>query len=273
MRRILSFLILGALVAAAAFPARAALLGSARFHGSIDRDFTVGRSTSVSITIASGDLDLRAVDVQRQASRAGIAAHTVQAGGIVHLHGDVTADSQQALADVTITTQQRGSQYEISIREPHWKGFFGKFNSRYTIAYPSTLALDVDDSSGDVRIYGPRNAVTVQSSSGDVSVQNPQQSVVVRDSSGDVAIRGALSTLDAHASSGDVTASLAPGWAGSSIALSSSSGDIRLSVPRGFHAAVNAHTASGSVRVAGGVLQSGGTPVRLFSSSGDVIVK
>lgn len=221
-------------VAAAFVPsARAGLFGPS-VHAVSDRQFAAPGATALSVSVPSGDI--------RTLPRS---------GDVVHVRADLSG-SEDRVRGVAIDGSRDGNREVITIREPGG-GWFGHFNSRYTITYPAGMALDLHDSSGDV------------------TVENPQRDVTARDSSGDILIRNARSTIDAHSSSGDVTATVARGWSGSAIDMGASSGDVRLTLPPGFRGTLTAHTSSGDVRNRARIAP-GATPIRLNSSSGDVTV-
>lgn len=243
----------GLVVAGLAAPARAGLFGS-KVHLTIDRDFDVSGASSIEVNDVSGDMDFSDGRSRLQAGRPGVPAARVTAGD-VHVHGEISASSDALARSVRITGRRRGSTFVIWIDEPHNTGFFSSFNSRYAVLYPAQLPLHVEDVSGDVAVHQPFGALSVNCTSGDVTVSR------------------AHGALDVHSISGDVRASVVRPWSGTSISLTSTSGDIHLTLPRAFDAAIDTHTSSGDVHDnAGTVRDAKAAAVHLRTVSGDVIV-
>ncbi len=149
----------------------------------------------------------------------------------------------------------------------------------------------VTASYGDVTVERASGPLEAKSSSGSVKVRDYEGALVAHSSYGAVEVAGVFPALEASSSSGDVTARAKSGsrvdgdWK-----LSSSYGNVKLSVPDGFGCHLDAKTTYGAVAVglpieadAGakkksshsvrGKLNGGGGTVELRCTSGDVKVE
>jgi hypothetical protein len=123
----------------------------------------------------------------------------------------------------------------------------------YYVTYPKGLKLAVSEINGDVVIANPASAVTTEVTNGDVTVTQ------------------ARTDVSAHSHQGDVRATLAHGWSGSAVTLSTTFGDVRLGVPMGFRGTVHAHTTAGDVTGVSNVTP-GPAVVNLDTTFGDATV-
>jgi DUF4097 and DUF4098 domain-containing protein YvlB len=73
-----------------------------------------------------------------------------------------------------------------------------------TIYAPSNLEVEVDDSSGDLKVRNFNGALRLKDRSGDIVVESAGASVSVDDSSGDMLLTGVAGDIDVEDSSGDI---------------------------------------------------------------------
>ncbi|MGI5523280.1 DUF4097 family beta strand repeat-containing protein [Micromonospora sp. CA-259024] len=92
--------------------------------------------------------------------------------------------------------------------------------------------VDLQLSSGDVRISGASGALGVETRSGNIEVSEATAAVRLRASSGDITARRLSGTVDAEASSGNVTIELDKP---ASARVHAASGDVTLLVPEGSY--------------------------------------
>lgn len=159
----------------------------------------------------------------------------------------------------------------------------------------------IESSSGDIEVEGSRGRLSISTSSGDVSVNDAADTVRVRTSSGDITVDGSPRATRISTSSGEVSLARAAG--GLDIAstsggvaarvtgplrearLESNSGEIRLELPPAAHGELDVGTSSGDIRcdlrieiltsnrnALTGRFGKGGTPIRIRTGSGDVVV-
>ncbi|MDG4805666.1 DUF4097 family beta strand repeat-containing protein [Micromonospora sp. WMMD1120] len=93
-------------------------------------------------------------------------------------------------------------------------------------------AVDLQVSSGDVRVSGASGALGVETRSGNIEVSEASAEVRLRASSGDITARRLGGTVDAEASSGNVNVELDKP---ASARVHASSGDVTLLVPEGSY--------------------------------------
>lgn len=186
-----SAIALAIVVTAAFIPVRAHALG----------DLTSPRNASVdargakTIQVIAGAGDLRIE------GRAGISQ--------VQVHGTARASSRGRLDDIKLIAERRGDVVYIKADIPENNGgFFSRdWNDNMSldlvIEVPQSVALDVEDGSGDskftnvgplklvdgsggIEIRGARGNVSVQDGSGDMVIENVEGSVRITDGSGGI---------------------------------------------------------------------------------------
>lgn len=101
--------------------------------------------------------------------------------------------------------------------------------SGYEIVYPAGVRIQVSELSGGITLDGQRAKATLETNAGPIVVN------------------GAHGELDLAADTGDVTVMLAPDWRSSPLRMQSGNGALRLTVPPGFRAHVDAGTGAGAV--------------------------
>jgi hypothetical protein len=192
------------------------------------------------------------------------------------------ADRERArdlAGDVTVETDARDGRYRVVVIYPgrhsirfgladFFSGLRPRFEVRITAQVPSGLAVDVRESSGDIRSEGLAGPQTLASSSGDIEVRSAAgvrassssgnvtaiglRGGRVSSTSGDLSLEQISGPLGASTSSGDITIR----GAQDSLVLSSVSGDIDLDrAPRGLQV----RTSSGKVvaRAIAGEVEAG----------------
>jgi Putative adhesin len=139
----------------------------------------------------------------------------------------------------------------------------------YTIAVPSQVRVIARTSVGDVTVNGLHGDLSLTTSTGDISVSDATGQVSLRTSTGNISASGlAAESVDAHASTGDVTLrfSAAP----SSATVSTSTGDIMITVPSGEPYRVSATTSIGDVRVRVAQDPASSRSIDAHTSTGDI---
>lgn len=143
---------------------------------------------------------------------------------------------------------------------------------------------------GTLRVEKAAGPLTLKASSGTIDIRDAKGPIIAESSYGDVKVQGVLLSLDAKTSSGAVDVIAQPGSRfGTGWNLSSSYGDVALSVPPGSGFELDAKTDNGEVRsdlevllpagarmrdgALNGKVGAGGPAVRLRSSSGDILLR
>lgn len=140
----------------------------------------------------------------------------------------------------------------------------------YTVTYPADMRLDLRLSNGNVRIANPSASVEIYDQEGNIDIDSPRASITAESAHGDVLVTGALAPVDLAADDGNVTATLAPAWSGNEIRMQSGKGNVRLTVPNGFRAKIDASSESGAVHNTFGNSNARAPFVWLYSLKGDV---
>jgi hypothetical protein len=144
-------------------------------------------------------------------------------------------------------------------------------------------ALDGGTVSGDVEVEGARDSLNLYSTSGDLKVSGAPSGLRARSTSGELAIASASGNVQLETSSGDIRARLTSPL--SAATLHSISGDIVAELVPGLNATLAMRSAGGAVECRMPVvlldhdrnslsarIGSGGTPIRVTSSSGNLTV-
>lgn len=150
----------------------------------------------------------------------------------VELRGKACASSAETLEKLTLQQKRDGGTIAIHTTAPDEKDISssGLFDSRYAyidleVRLPQALALELQDSSGDVEIAAA-GALDISDSSGDLSIVEPRGPVRVRDSSGDIEIKDTQAAVTIVSdSSGDIEID---GVRGDVTVEEDSSGDIEI---------------------------------------------
>jgi hypothetical protein len=123
--------------------------------------------------------------------------------------GTACASSQALLDGIQLTAgggdgpEGDGSVLRVVTPEASWSWGDNYAYLDLQVRVPGTLALDVQDSSGDVEVEDVA-ALTVRDSSGDIEIRDIAGLVRVADSSGDIDVRNAGSVVVDDDSSGDI---------------------------------------------------------------------
>lgn len=199
---------------------------------------------------AQRDLDLPAEGLKQLnlQTRAGDLRITGVAGlKQIELRGKACASAADTLELLQLQHNRNGSTIDVVTTSPDSNAGFSLFGSNYAyidleVRVPQSLdikladssgdveirdvgALDVTDSSGDLRIDGARGDVSVNDSSGDIVLAQIDGSVSINDSSGDIDVDGVRRDVTVEDdSSGDIRITKIDGNAR---VRNDSSGDIR----------------------------------------------
>jgi hypothetical protein len=140
----------------------------------------------------------------------------------------------------------------------------------YTVTYPADMRLDLRISNGNVHIANPSASVEIYDQQGNIDIDGPHASVTAENAHGNIMVTGALAPVDLAADDGNVAATLATGWSGNEIRMQSGTGTVRLTVPKDFHAKIDASSEAGAVHNTFGSSNARAPFVWLYALKGDV---
>jgi len=185
-----------------------------KYEKKIDLTLDLSASDVLVISAAAGDLEVTGISGSDQAV----------------IKGKACASKEEWLDESKVNTND-GRRAEISVELPDTDGSWFSLGNNYAwidldIEVPENLALEVNDSSGDMFLRNTA-AVQLKDSSGDIEIEDARGSVSIRDSSGDIEIDRTMGDLTIESdSSGDIYASDIDGTV---LVEQDSSGDIHIS--------------------------------------------
>jgi hypothetical protein len=243
------------LAAAAALPARA---DQYSFKRTIDTSVSAAGARTLDVTGINGNVHLYA-----------------DSGPAVRVHAVLGARTQDALKMLDVRTSRDGGTVRVQDVCPQTRHFFfwnfGDCDIELDVHYPRALAVTLKSQNGNVTVDGSGAAVSVVNSNGNVDVNGAGGAVSVKNSNGNITIADAPSNVSAANEHGNVRATLARAWRGTSIAMSTSAGNVELRVPEHFDAKVTARTRMGDVTNSAN-LRNGPVTVTATTTFGDVVI-
>ncbi len=188
-----------------------AAANNCKYQKEISLKLDLTDSILLSIAAGAGDLNIRGTDGTHEA--------VVLATACV--------SKQEWLDQVQIETVT-GKEAQINVNLPDSTGGWALFGSNYayldlTVEVPSTLALDVRDSSGDAT-FTNIGSMDLQDSSGHIEISTASGPVTIKDSSGDIEMKDIHGAVTIRDSSGDIDVVQVDG---NFTIVADSSGDIR----------------------------------------------
>jgi hypothetical protein len=212
-----------------------------KFEKTIELTLNLSGSEELSIAAKAGDLKITGHADRSEA----------------HILGKVCASNAEWLDETRVVTEG-GSKANIAVETPAMEDGWTFLSSRYLyvdleIEVPTTVALDIQDSSGDVTVRGT-GPVKLRDSSGDIALEDVNGGVELKDSSGDIDLRHVVGDVTVRQdSSGDI---YGKDIRGSVLIEQDSSGDVRFEdvqgdyvVERDSSGDIVAKTVSGAFRV------------------------
>jgi hypothetical protein len=142
----------------------------------LEQSLDVSGSELLAIAAAAGDLSIKGVSGSDE----------------VTIRGKVCVSEEEWLDEARINTRQ-GTRAEINVELPDIDSGWSFWGNKYAymdleLEVPSKLALQLRDSSGDIRI-GDVHAISIRDSSGDIEINHATGPVEIEDSSGDIEVR------------------------------------------------------------------------------------
>jgi hypothetical protein len=141
----------------------------------------------------------------RVLARAGeLKIHGRQGASSVTVQGTACASNEGALADVKLVAERRGTivYIEASIPENNWFGGQGALD--LDIEVPASIALEVDDGSGEASVTGVAS-LKIEDGSGELTIADVAGAVSVDDGSGSLKVTGVGGEVRIKDGSGEIT--------------------------------------------------------------------
>ncbi len=126
---------------------------------------------------------------------------------------------------VKLSLEKRGDRAVLVAEiERHWGLFFNDAWIDVTVRVPKSLALEIDDGSGDMAVEDVAADVSIDDSSGDIRVTRLGGRLEIDDGSGDIDVREVAGDISIDDGSGDIDVLKT----GGSIKIDDGSGDITI---------------------------------------------
>lgn len=119
----------------------------------------------------------------------------------VRVRGTARASSRGLLADIKLEAVRNGNEVTVRAimpddRDRHDRDWNEQALLDLVIEAPATLAMDIDDSSGDMTIESVAAKLRIHDSSGNIRVRDAGNDVWIDDSSGGIDVRGVKGSVD-----------------------------------------------------------------------------
>jgi DUF4097 and DUF4098 domain-containing protein YvlB len=275
-------------------------IGAAEFSVREEKKFAVTGPTRLALTTFDGSIDVRGWDRNE-----------------VRVEVEKRGPDQATVDRIQITSTQNGNTITLDVEKPSpltTTGFQRSPSASLIVTVPLQTAItarsgdgsitirrvngkvDLDTDDGSVRVEEVRGDVAVRTADGSVHTRGVDGHTKINTGDGSIGVEGVLTGLELETRDGsiEVTARtgsvVESGWS-----VTTGDGSIRLEVPEGFNADLDAQSADGRVRVdkladqapstgereerdrdrssARGKLGAGGKPLKLRSGSGSITVK
>ena len=116
--------------------------------------------------------------------------------------GVACASSAKLLDGIQLETRRSGSTLRIEVEIPKTKGWNTRASLDLEIQVPASMALEVEDSSGDVSAEGVQ-LTSIKDGSGDISLRDTRGNLRIDDGSGDIRIGSHRGDVEIEDGSGD----------------------------------------------------------------------
>lgn len=168
-------------------------LGRCEFGRDVNEEIDADGLELVKVFALAGDLDV-----------IGTALDGDDAGQII-ITGRICTDSEENLERIRLDVESTADTVVFTVIIPHrhrlWDAEYASMD--LFVSLPSSLAIEIRDSSGDIDLVDAR-VTQLNDSSGRIKVRNGKSSMKLNDSSGDIMIRGLDGELEISDSSGEI---------------------------------------------------------------------
>jgi hypothetical protein len=124
-------------------------------------------------------------------------------GTQVKVDGRACASSESRLEDIRLEADRRGATVRVAARIPESGAWNGSAALHLVVEVPSGLAVEVEDSSGSLKVVGVRS-LQLEDGSGDIQIDDVAGDVSVKDGSGSIDIEGIQGNVRLDDGSGDI---------------------------------------------------------------------
>lgn len=171
-------------------PAAAQWSGSDRYTAPRNATVDAKGATLVEVSARAGTLEIEGV--------AGITE--------VRVKGTARASDEDYLDEIKLRAERRGNRVLVIVDIPQRNGFSFNYVNRaldLIIQVPKGMALNVEDSSGDIEIRHV-GALDLEDSSGEIELEDVAGDLLVDDSSGEIRVRTVHGDIRVNDSSGAI---------------------------------------------------------------------
>jgi DUF4097 and DUF4098 domain-containing protein YvlB len=288
----------GFVAAAVALAACDISIGAAEYSVREEKTFTVSGPAQLELSTFDGNIEVRGWDRNE-----------------VLVEVEKRGPDQATVDKIQVKAAQDGSRITVDVPKPSplaTTGFRSSPGARLVVSVPQTTAvvarsgdgaitvrrvsgkIDLDTDDGSVRVEDVKGDVVIRTGDGAVDARHIEGSARISTGDGSVRADGILRGLDLETRDGSVDVAARAGSAvESDWNITTGDGGIRLELPEGLNADLDAQCADGRVQIdatagqaadAGGgeeherrsfrgKIGSGGRPVKVRSGSGSITVK
>ena len=213
----------------------------------------------------------------------------VYVGSSQQLEARVITHGWKINDELQVTGTQSGNHIELKLHHSG-KGCFGFcFQSiKIEVRVPRESDLDIHSGDGNIRVDRVRGNLKLATGDGDIRIQDAEGSLQAETHNGNLNVAGRFDFVSVHTGDGNIEAEVnsssspQPGWT-----LRSGDGNVRLRLPAGFAADLDAYSGDGSVKLdfpitasgsnhensTRGKINGGGIPIELRTGDGDIHVE
>jgi DUF4097 and DUF4098 domain-containing protein YvlB len=287
----------GFAAAALALAACDITIGAAEYSVREEKKFAVSGAAQLSLSTFDGSIEVRGWDrneVVVEVEKVGSDQKTVDRMQVkAAQNGNAITIDVQKPSPLETTGMRRTPSANLVVSVPLQTAIVARSGDGAISIRRVTGKLDLDTEDGSIRVEEVAGMLTARTGDGDVIGRKMDGQADIHTGDGVVGLDGVLTALKVETRDGAVEVTARPGsrtdgeWD-----VTTGDGDVRIEVPGGFGAEVDARTGDGRVRVdtitdrpeakkdehedrdsAIGRLGSGGRPLRLRTSSGSITVK
>jgi hypothetical protein len=275
-------------------------IGAAEFSVREEKKFAVTGPTQLALSTFDGSIEVRGWDrneVRVAVEKRGPDQATVDRIQVkATQHGNTITLDVEKPSPLTTTGFQRSPSASLVVTVPLQTAITARSGDGSITIRRVNGNMDVDTEDGSVGVEEVKGDLVVRTADGSVRARQVDGHARINTGDGSVGVDGVLSGLEVETRDGSIEISartgsvVESGWS-----VTTGDGSIRLEVPEGFSADLDAQSADGRVRVdkladqapatagreerdhdrsfARGKLGAGGKPLRLRSGSGSITVK
>ncbi len=269
--------------------------GSGRYTDREEKRFTVEGKPDVKLRTADGSIEIRSWDRPD-----------------VLVVVEKRAFAKEAAAGITVTSNQEANHISVDVKMPAERvfgWFVGGFGSaKVILSLPAASDVEAATGDGSILLESVRGVISLRSGDGSIHARDVSGSIAARSgdgsirledvtgivdantNDGSISVAGVLSNVRARSGDGGIGVRAQPGskteadWD-----IASGDGGVRLEIPEGFGAELEARTGDGGVRFDGitlsnvtavgsrnrasGRLGAGGHTLRLRTGDGSILVR